>query len=254
MAIRDDALSGLGALVTGGSRGIGSAICEALAARGARVAINYVSREDAARETAERVRKAGGEAVLAPFDTADEAAVQAGVAKAAADLGGLHILVANAGIAINGLLARFKAEDWARSMAVNLGGAYLTTRAASRHLLKAKDRGRIITMSSVIGEMGNAGQSAYAASKAALLGFTKSVAREFAPRGVCVNAVAPGFIETDMTEAHLPEAQREATLAQIPLGRVGAASEVGNVVAFLAGPEAAYITGQVIRVNGGMLM
>jgi 3-oxoacyl-[acyl-carrier protein] reductase len=254
MAFSDTLLEGCVALVTGGSRGIGRAICEALGARGAKVVVNYASREDAAKEAAEATERAGGQAVLSRFDVADPAAVKEAVDAIAADHGGLHILVNNAGIAINGLLMRVKDEDWARTMQVNLAGAFHCSRAASRQLLRAKEDGRIINLTSVVGEMGNAGQAAYAASKAGVIGLTKAMARELAGRGICVNAVAPGFIETDMTAEHLPEAQREAMLGQIPLGRIGAAAEVADAVAFLAGPEGAYITGQVLRINGGMLM
>lgn len=254
MAIRDRALEGCVALVTGGSRGIGRAICEALGGRGATVAINYRSREDAARETAEQVQKAGGTATLAGFDVGDRQAVADGVGKVASDHGGLHILVNNAGIAINGLLMRFKDPDWDQVMNVNLTGAFACARAASRHLLKARDQGRIINLSSVVGEGGNAGQVAYSAAKAGVLGLTKTLALEFASRGVCVNAVAPGFIETDMTAEHLPEAQKDALLADIPLGKIGSPADVADTVAFLAGPEGRYITGQVLRVNGGLLM
>lgn len=254
MAIVDQALKGRIALVTGGSRGIGRAICQALGQRGATVLINYQSREDAARETAELVSAAGGVAVLAKFDVSDREAVQASIKQLAADHGGLHILVNNAGIAINGLMLRFSAADWQRSIDVNLSGAFHCAQAASKLLLKAKGAGRLITITSVVGETGNAGQAAYAAAKAGLIGMTKAMAREFASRGVCVNAVAPGYIETDMTDEALPEAARAGLLASIPLARMGAATEVADTVAFLAGPEASYITGQVLRVNGGMLM
>jgi 3-oxoacyl-[acyl-carrier protein] reductase len=254
MAIIDQALKDRVALVTGGSRGIGRAVCQALAQRGAKVIINYRSREDAARETAELVTKAGGEPVLAGFDVADREAVQESIKQLATDHGGLHILVNNAGIALNGLLLRFKPEDWQRSLDVNLAGAYYCAQAAARPLLKAKAAGRLINITSVVGETGNGGQSAYAATKAGLIGMTKSLAREFSSRGVCVNAVSPGYIETEMTDEALPEAARGPLLESIPLARMGAASDVADTVAFLAGPEAAYITGQVIRVNGGMLM
>lgn len=254
MAIRDKALDGCVALVTGGSRGIGRAVCEALGGRGAKVIVNYRSREDAARETAAAVEAAGGQAVTLGFDVATRAEVDAGIKQITTDHGGLHILVNNAGIAINGLLMRFKDEDWDQSMQVNLGGAFYCVRAAAKPLLRAKERGRIINLTSVVGEMGNAGQAAYAASKAGLIGFTKSMARELAGRGITVNAVAPGFIETDMTDEHLPADQREKLLVEIPLGRIGKPEEIADIVAFLAGPEAAYITGQVVRVNGGMLM
>ncbi len=253
MAIQDKALAGKTALVTGGSRGIGRAICVALGRRGAKVIVNYASREDAARETAEAVQAAGGEALTAGFDVSDRAAVTEAVGALGKEHG-LHILVNNAGVAINGLVMRYKEEDWQKIFAINLDGAFWCSQAATRQLLRAKESGRIINISSVVGEIGNAGQAAYAATKSGLIGLTKAMAREYASRGVCVNAVAPGFIETDMTDEHLPEEQRNKLLTEIPLGRIGNADEIGDAVAFLAGPEASYITGQVIRVNGGMLM
>ena len=176
------------------------------------------------------------------------------MAAAIKEAGGLHILVNNAGIAVNGLAMRLGPEDWQRLMNVNLGGVLACTKAASRKLLRAKERGRVINLSSVVGEMGNLGQSAYAATKAGVIGYTKSLAKEFASRQITVNAVAPGFIATEMTDAELPDDQREALIGGIPLARIGSAEDVANTVAFLAGPEAAYITGQVIRVNGGLLM
>jgi 3-oxoacyl-[acyl-carrier protein] reductase len=254
MAIVDKALDGTVALVTGGSRGIGRACCLALAARGAKVLVNYVAREDAARETADAVAAAGGTAALAKFDVADGAAVKEGIAAIGKEHGGLHILVNNAGVALNGLLLRFKDDDWNKTLQINLTGAFQCSRAAAGLLLKAKERGRIINISSVVGEMGNAGQVAYAAAKAGMIGLTMAMAKELAPRGVTVNAVAPGYIETDMTAEHLPEAQRAKLLEAIPLSRIGQPTEIGDMVAFLAGPEAAYVTGQVLRVNGGMLM
>jgi 3-oxoacyl-[acyl-carrier protein] reductase len=254
MAIVDKALEGRVALVTGGSRGIGRAICEALGRRGAKVIINYAAREDAARETAALVEAAGGTAALAPFDVADAEAVTAAMKQLGKDHGGLAILVNNAGVAINGLVMRYRDEQWKRTLEVNLGGAFHCARAAAPLLLRAKETGRVINITSVVGEMGNAGQAAYAASKAGILGLTMSLAKEFAGRSVTVNAVAPGFIETDMTAEHLPEEQRAKLLESIPLGRIGGAAEVADTVAFLAGPEAGYITGQVIRVNGGLLM
>ena len=254
MAIVDKALQGRVALVTGASRGIGRAIAIALGRRGAKVIINYASREDAAREAAAAVEAAGGQAAIAGFDVADSAAVTDAVKQVGKDHGSLDILVNNAGVAINGLLMRYSDDQWAKSMNINLGGAFHCTRAAATLLLKAKNAGRIVNITSVVGEMGNGGQVAYAASKAGLIGLTMSTARELASRGVTCNAVAPGFIETDMTAEHLPEAQRAKLMEQIPLGRIGRADEVADTVAFLAGPEAAYLTGQVIRVNGGMLM
>ena len=254
MSITDRALEGRVALVTGGSRGIGRAICLALGRRGAKVVVNYASREDAARETAEQVTAAGGTAATLAFDVADPTATAEAIKQLGKDHGGLDILVNNAGVAINGLVMRFKDEQWARCLAVNLGGAFHCARAASMLLLKAKEHGRIINITSVVGESGNGGQAAYAASKAGLIGLTTSLAKELAGRGVTVNAVSPGFIDTDMTAEHLPEAQRAKLLEQIPLARIGLADDVAHAVAFLAGPEAGYITGQVLRVNGGLLM
>ena len=252
--ITDKALAGRTALVTGGSRGIGRAICIALARRGAKVVINYASREDAARETASAVEAAGGQASVAGFDVANSTAVAEAIKAIGKDHGGLDILVNNAGVAINGLLMRFSDDQWSKTMQTNLSGAFHCTRASATLLLRAKEHGRIINITSVVGEMGNGGQAAYSASKAGLIGLTMSTARELASRGITCNAVAPGFIETDMTAEHLPEAQRAKLLEQIPLGRIGKAEDVADCVAFLAGPEAAYITGQVLRVNGGMLM
>ncbi|HEU0036395.1 MAG TPA: 3-oxoacyl-ACP reductase FabG [Kofleriaceae bacterium] len=254
MAINDKALAGRVALVTGASRGIGRAIAIALGRRGAKVIVNYASREDAAREAAAAVEAAGGQAVVIGFDVANSTAVTDAIKAIGKDHGGLDIVVNNAGVAINGLLMRFSDDQWARTLQTNLAGAFHTTRAAASLLLRAKDAGRIINITSVIGEMGNGGQAAYAASKAGLIGLTMSTARELASRGVTCNAVAPGFIDTDMTAEHLPEAQRAKLMEQIPLGKIGRAEDVADTVAFLAGPEAAYITGQVIRVNGGMLM
>ena len=254
MAIVDKALEGRVALVTGGSRGIGRAIAEALGRRGATVVVNYTSREDAAREAAAAVEAAGGKAALSRFDVSSSDEVSEAIKAIGKDHGGLDLLVNNAGVAINGLIMRFKDEQWQRSLDINLKGAFHCLRAASTLLLKAKERGRVVNITSVVGESGNGGQAAYAASKAGLIGLTKALAQELASRGVTVNAVSPGFIETDMTAEHLPEAQRAKLLERIPLGRIGSAVEVADTVSFLCGPEAAYITGQVIRVNGGMLM
>jgi 3-oxoacyl-[acyl-carrier protein] reductase len=254
MAITDTALKGKVALVTGASRGIGRAIAVALGRRGAKVIVNYAARDEAAREAVAEVIAAGGEAATAGFDVASSTAVAEAIKAIGKDHGGLDILVNNAGVAINGLLMRFSDEQWQKTLAVNLGGAFHCTRAAASLLLRAKAAGRIINITSVVGEIGNGGQAAYSASKAGLIGLTMSTARELASRGVTCNAIAPGFIETDMTAEHLPEAQRAKLLEGIPLGRIGRVEEVADVAAFLAGPEAAYITGQVLRVNGGMLM
>jgi 3-oxoacyl-[acyl-carrier protein] reductase len=254
MAITDRALEGRVALVTGGSRGIGRATCEALARRGATVIVNFAAREDAANETAAACVAAGGKAAISRFDVADATATADAIKAIGKDHGGLDILVNNAGVAINGLIMRFKDEQWDRVLDVNLTGAFNTTRAAAMLLLKAKEKGRIVNLTSVVGESGNGGQAAYAASKAGMIGLTKSLAQELASRGVTVNAVSPGFIETDMTAEHLPEAARDKLMERIPLGRIGTAVEVADCVAWLCGPEAAYVTGQVLRVNGGMLM
>ena len=247
-------LDGRVALVTGGSRGIGRACCEALAEQGATVVINYQKGEDKAREVADAIGKAGGKAEIAGFDVADSKAAEAAIEEIAKRHGRLDVLVANAGIAIDGLLLRLKEDDWDRVLDVNLTGAMHVCRAAARHVLKAKEGGRIINLTSVVGETGSAGQVSYVAAKAGLIGLTKTLARELASRGVTVNAVSPGFIETDMTAAHIAGEAREALLKQIPLGRIGRPEEVAEVVRFLASRDAAYVTGQVIRVNGGLLL
>jgi 3-oxoacyl-[acyl-carrier protein] reductase len=176
------------------------------------------------------------------------------VARVVAELGGLQILVNNAGVSIDALLLRANPTDFARLLDINLKGAFHCCKAASRHILKARADGRIINLSSVVGEQGNAGQSMYAAAKAGVLGLTRSLARELAPRGVTVNAVTPGFIDTDMTTAALQGDARTALLGQIPLGRIGLPQEVAEAVAFLAAPAASYITGHTMRVNGGLLI
>jgi len=254
MGFQDKALEGKVALVTGASRGIGRAIAVALGARGARVVVSYAAREDAARDTAARVEAAGGQASILKFDVGDPAAVEAGVKQVADSAGRLDILVNNAAVAIDNLILRMKHEDWQRSMDVNLTGVFAACKAAARHLLKAKDSGRIVNLTSVVGEMGNAGQVAYVAAKAGVIGLTKTLARELAPRGITVNAVSPGFIATDMTAASVTGLARDKLVAGIPLGRIGNPEEIADMVAFLAGPEGAYITGQVIRINGGLLM
>jgi 3-oxoacyl-[acyl-carrier protein] reductase len=245
--------SGKAALVTGGSRGIGRAIAVALAEGKAKVALNYAGNEAAAQEAAQLCEKAGAPAVkLLKFDVADPAACAAAVDEVVGEFGGLHVLVNNAGIAVDQLVMRVKDDDWQRQLDVNLTGAFNLIRAATRPMMKAKG-GAIVNLTSVVGEMGNAGQAAYAATKAGLIGLTKSVARELASRNIRVNAVAPGFIDTDMT-AGLPEAARSAMLNMIPLARLGTAREVADAVAWLASDRASYVTGEVLRVNGGMYM
>jgi 3-oxoacyl-[acyl-carrier protein] reductase len=244
---------GKAALVTGGSRGIGRAIAITLAQGGASVAINYAGNEAAAQEALELVRKAGApKAKAMKFDVADPAACAAAVEEVVAELGGLHVLVNNAGIAVDQLVMRIKDDDWQRQLDVNLTGAFNLIRAATRPMMKQRG-GSIVNLTSVVGEMGNAGQAAYSATKGALISLTKSVARELASRSIRVNAVAPGFIDTDMTSG-LPEAARTKMLETIPLARLGTAQEVAEAVAWLASDKAAYVTGEVLRVNGGMYM
>jgi len=245
-------LSGKVAIVSGASRGIGQATAEALARRGAQVAITYVSGAEAAAKVIEGIRASGGKAEAVQVDMADAAASERTVSEIAKRLGRLDILVANAGISIDALLLRLKDDDLIRTLSVNVAGAVACARAAVKTMMRART-GRIVFMSSVVGEMGNAGQTAYAASKAALLGVTKSIAREYASRGITVNAVTPGYIETDMTRA-LANEQKQAMLSGVPLGRAGTVADVASAVVFLASDEASYITGQVLRVNGGMYM
>jgi len=245
-------LDGKVALVTGGSRGIGRAVCVTLAKAGAKILINYAGNEDAAAETLSLVREAGSDGEIAKFDVSDAEAVDAAVAELAKRHDGLHILVNNAGISLDQILLRIKPEELERTLAVNVGGALWCSKAAIR-LMMRKRHGRVINMSSVVGEAGNKGQAVYSASKAGIIGLTKTLAREYASRGVTVNCVAPGFIETDMT-ASLPDAVKEQAIADTPLGRMGTPEDIANAVLYLASDEAGFVTGQVIRVNGGMYL
>jgi 3-oxoacyl-[acyl-carrier protein] reductase len=240
------------ALVTGASRGIGRAIAHALGARGASVLVNYLANEAAAEETVQLVRSAGGAAEAVRFDVGDAEAVRAAVGNIVDQRGRIDILVNNAGLAVDALLLRLKEEDWERALRSNLTGVFLCTKATVRAMIRAR-YGRIVNVTSVVAEMGNAGQAAYAAAKAGVIGFTKSVAREVASRGISVNAVAPGFVETDMTAA-LDEGQRTFYTNVIPAGRIARPDEIAAAVGFLASPAAGYITGHVLHVNGGLYM
>ncbi|MDE0214587.1 MAG: 3-oxoacyl-[acyl-carrier-protein] reductase [Deltaproteobacteria bacterium] len=240
------------ALVTGGSRGIGRAVVLCLAGLGARVVINYRENHAAARDVLEEVLSGNGRAELAPFDVGRADEVEAAFKGIIDGHEKLDILINNAGVTVDGLLLRQSPPDWDRIIDVNLRGLFLCTKAAARRMIRQR-YGRIVNLTSVAGQMGNVGQSVYAASKAGIEGFTKSMARELAPRGVTVNAVAPGFIETEMT-ASLNEETRGRYLEAIPLGRFGGGDDVARTVAFLAGPGGAYITGQTIAVNGGLYM
>ena len=239
------------ALVTGASRGLGKAIALALAEQGATIAAVARS-EGALKETLEAVRALGATAEPFPLDVSDDAAVEATVEKIAARFQHIDILVNNAGVTRDGLLMRMKSEDWDAVINTNLKGAFNLTKPVGRIMVKQR-AGRIVNISSVIGLMGNAGQANYAASKAGLIGFSKSVAREFASRGITCNVVCPGFIETDMTK-DLGEDLRRKLLEKIPLQRLGQPDDVAGVVAFLCSPAANYITGQILTVDGGMVM
>ncbi len=243
-------LAGRVAIVTGGSRGIGRAVSLALAEAGAYVVVNYRSNESAAEQTLTQIERAGGQGEILGFDVADPESVDTCVGEAAKRLGHVDILVNNAGISIDQLLLRVSKKDLDTTWATNINGPIYCAKACIRSMMRNK-WGRVINLSSVVAESGNAGQVVYSSSKAAVLGMTRTLAREYASRGITVNAVAPGFIETDMT-ADLPEAARRGIIDQTPLGRIGRPEEVAAAVVFLASEEASYITGQVVRVNGGM--
>ena len=239
-------------LVTGASRGIGRAIASTLGQAGAHVVINFRGNETAAQESLAALQAAGGSGELSQFDVVDEAQVEAAAKKIIDRHKKVDILVNNAGVTSDNLLMRTKPADWDDVIGTNLKGTVLCAKIVSRYMIR-QHYGRIVNLSSVVGQTGNVGQSLYAASKAGIIGFTKSLAREVASRNVTVNAVAPGFIESDMT-AKLPEKLREEFLRAIPLGRFGTCQEVAEMILFLAGEKAGYITGQVFNVNGGMYM
>lgn len=245
-------LDGKAALVTGASRGIGRAIALRLASEGAKVAINFAGNQKAAEEVKSEIEANGGEAILVQANVADPAAVEAMFAKVVEAFGTVDILVNNAGITRDGLLLRMKDEDFEAVIDTNLKGVFYCTKAAAKLMMK-KRSGRIVNMSSVVGLIGNAGQTNYAASKAGVLGFSKSAAKELAARGITVNMVAPGFIDTDMT-AVLADKVKEAMVKEIPLRRMGRPEDVANAVLFLVSDCLSYITGQVINVDGGMVM
>ena len=245
-------LTGKIAVVTGASRGIGRAIALKLASEGAAVIVNYNGSEEKALEVKQELEAAGGRADICQCDVSDYGKCEGFIAEIITEYGQIDILVNNAGITRDGLLMKMSEEDFDKVLKTNLKGAFNTIRFASRQMLKQR-KGRIINMASVVGVTGNAGQANYAASKAGIIGLTKAAARELASRGVTVNAIAPGFIETDMTKI-LPEKVKEATVSQIPLGKFGQVEHVAAAAAFLASEEAEYITGQVLHVDGGMAM
>ena len=245
-------LTGKVALVTGASRGIGQAVAVELAKAGADVIVNYIGNEAVAQETVEKVEALGRKALKITADVGNADAVQAMVDEAHAAFGHIDVLVNNAGITRDGLLIRMKDSDWDDVLNINLKGVYLVSKAVAKLMVKQRS-GRIINMTSVSGVTGNVGQANYAAAKAGVIGFTKTCAKELAARGITVNAVAPGFIETAMTDV-LPEKIKEGIAATVPLGRMGQPEEIAGVVTFLASDFARYITGQVLNVDGGMVM
>ena len=244
-------LDGKTAVVTGGGRGIGRDISLALASEGASVVVSDID-EGTASQTADEINAAGGKAIAAVGDVSKPEDAKGIIDKSVEAFSGVDILINNAGVTRDGLIMKMKDEDWDMVMNVNLKGAFNMIKAVSRVMMK-KRYGKIISITSVVGIMGNAGQSNYAASKAGLIGLTRSAAKELASRNVCVNAVAPGYIETEMTKILSDEA-KEAFLNSIPLNKTGTSADVANAVLFLSSPESDYITGQVIQVDGGMIM
>ena len=245
-------LTGKVALVTGASRGIGQATAIELAKAGADVVVNFIGNEAVAQETVEKIEALGRKAIKIKANVGDADDVQAMVDEAIATFGHIDILVNNAGITRDGLLIRMKDSDWDEVLNINLKGVYLVTKAVAKLMVKQR-AGRIINMTSVSGVTGNVGQANYAAAKAGVIGFTKTCAKELAARGITENAVAPGFIETAMTDV-LPEKIKEGIAATVPFGRMGQPEEIASVVTFLASDFASYITGQVLNVDGGMVM
>ena len=245
-------LEGKVALVTGGSRGIGRAVAIRLAEEGAKIAVNYAGNQAAAEEVKTVIEQRGGTALLVQADVSDSTAAADMVARVHEELGGLDILVNNAGITRDTLLVRMKDEDFDAVINTNLRGIYSCTKAAAKFMTKQR-RGRIVNLSSVVGEIGNVGQTNYAAAKAGVIGFSKAAAKEFAARGITVNVVAPGFIETDMT-AVLKDSIRAKIVEGIPLGALGKPEHVADAVLFLVSDAASYITGQTLNVDGGMVM
>ena len=240
------------ALVTGASRGIGRQVAKDLASFGATVVANYPNSNDSAEQTVEEIEKKGGTAIMSEFDVSDFDAVQEGIGSVIEKLGGVDILINNAGITRDGLFLRMKEEDWDVVYSVNLKGVFNCTKAVIRNMSKQK-YGRIVNIASVVGEMGNAGQLNYSSTKAGVIGFTKSAAKEFGQRGITVNAISPGFIQTDITQ-EIPEEYKQKYMESIPLGRFGETKDISNIISFLVSDNASYITGEVIRVNGGLYM
>ncbi|MCY8231887.1 3-oxoacyl-[acyl-carrier-protein] reductase [Priestia endophytica] len=240
------------ALITGGSRGIGRATALELASLGAKVAVNYAGSEGKAQEVVEEIKAMGGEAIKIKADVANSEEVQAMIKEVIGTFGSLDILVNNAGITRDNLLMRMKEDEWDSVIATNLKGVFLCTKAVSRQMMKQRS-GRIINISSIVGVSGNAGQANYVAAKAGVIGLTKTSAQELAARGITVNAIAPGFIATDMTD-ELSEEVKNGILSQVPLAKFGEVADVAKVVAFLASEGSKYMTGQTLHVDGGMVM